>query len=164
MNPVYRTLDGSVARPLKRQADGSYAVDLQKPEGAVPAPLPPGAVEVRAPAFNGGNLWALWHRRALDWSGGDDTEWIKREIMARLPSCSCGNHAASYLAAHPPVWADYFAWTVAFHNAVNARLGRPLLALEEARARWTNAKRDNWFEKYHLEAYVTNPKLKWNYG
>lgn len=93
------------------------------------------------PPFAGAHLWAAWHRRALSWPGGDDTAWVNREVLLRLPCGECSRHAKAYLADHPPYFtaADYFAWTVAFHNAVNARLGRPTWTVAEARLRWSPA-------------------------
>lgn len=109
---------------------------------AIPAPMEPIIVAPgwrphTAPAsFQGGNLWAQWHRRALVWDAGDDMAWIQRQILPHLPCGDCRGHAVAYLAANAPTWGDYFAWTVAFHNAVNQRLGKPQLATDQARAIW----------------------------
>lgn len=111
---------------------------LQNPRPATAQPARPVRLTPTKPPFQGANLWAVWHRRALDWQGDDDSAWIRTEILAKLPCGECSNHAKAYLADHPPYFtaADYFTWTVAFHNAVNTRLGREPWTVEKAHAHW----------------------------
>lgn len=47
--------------------------------------------------------------------------------------CSCQSHWRVWLRVHPVRWDDFFVWTVEAHNAVNARLGKRQLPLDEAR-------------------------------
>lgn len=123
---------------------------IHAPHLDVPPPLPPpieGAAAPAAaraaaaarPAYDGASIWARWHRRALSWSGGDDRAWILREVLARVPCGDCRRHLREYLLATAPDFtaAGYFAWTVAFHNAVNRRLGKPVLDIDAARAWWS---------------------------
>jgi hypothetical protein len=53
-----------------------------------------------------------------------------------LPCPECRGHAARYLLAHPPCLEGcegYQLWAFDFHNAVSARVGRPVLSWEEYR-------------------------------
>lgn len=100
------------------------------------APAWASRVGTRTVAFDGHRIWAAWHTRALSCPDGDDSAWISREVLPRLPCGDCRGHAIDYLKAHP-VGTDYFAWTVAFHNAVNERLGKPSTTVDDARALWT---------------------------
>lgn len=49
--------------------------------------------------------------------------------------CSCNEFFVGYCNSNPPDFSsadDFFAWTWRLHNAVNAKLGKPILSLEEA--------------------------------
>ncbi|AGO84069.1 Sulfhydryl oxidase [Pandoravirus salinus] len=67
---------------------------------------------------------------------------LVRGYVVLLPCAECRAHFAALLDAHPPeVAARYgrqaFArWTVDAHNAVNARLGKPLFAYDQAARRY----------------------------
>jgi muconolactone delta-isomerase len=80
-------------------------------------------------------LWAEWHRRALA-RAGDDSGYL-RSLAQRLPCGQCRADFVAILAAHPPRWDDYFAWTVEVHNDVNTRLGKPAVTVEAARILWS---------------------------
>lgn len=81
------------------------------------------------------DLWSEFHRAALaDALTADSMEDFNLRVDL-LNVCQCGQHWREILAAAPALpAADQFAWSVARHNDVNARLGKPLLTLEEARA------------------------------
>jgi Erv1 / Alr family len=87
------------------------------------------------PPIDGSPLWAALHRRALVWQGGEDSIWLA-QFRRRVPCGQCKQHWDAMLARTPPDWANYFAWTVARHNEVNARLGKPGMEEAEARVRW----------------------------
>lgn len=91
---------------------------------------------VQVPPFEGGHLWTELHGRALGWSGVDDTLWLEG-FRLRLPCGECRKHWDGMLALTPPCWGDYFAWTVARHNEVNARLGKLQLTVDQARDHWS---------------------------
>lgn len=81
--------------------------------------------------------WRALHRRALKVrKGSDDTHWLAA-FRQMLPCGECRQHWDGMLAATPPDWAGYFAWTVARHNEVNRRLGKPEMGPEEALQRWS---------------------------
>jgi len=65
-----------------------------------------------------------------------------RGLADVLPCAPCRANFAEHLQHLPPDAplaagrADTFAWTVAFHNAVNASLRKPALTIEDAYARY----------------------------
>lgn len=67
---------------------------------------------------------------------------VAYRIIHALPCSKCRKHAVTYMDAHviPKSKAEgsIFEWTVAFHNAVNKKLKKPLMALEDARAIYSN--------------------------
>ena len=79
--------------------------------------------------------WCELHRIAL---AGNLTPARLQTFSASLPNhpCGCRNHWKILLEANPPPCAApavaQFAWTVARHNDVNRRLGKPEKTLEEA--------------------------------
>lgn len=89
------------------------------------------SVEVRQQlATIGQELWRQLHSEVTletlaDWE-------------SRIPAygCSCRSFYINYKASNPPSNASFFKWTVDLHNAVNAKLGKPQVALEDARRQW----------------------------
>jgi hypothetical protein len=86
-------------------------------------------------------MWAELHRRPFSdtWAGTAAEEaWFAR--WCRSIGCGdCSRHWHGVLREMPPVFSPpdaYFEWTVAAHNAVNARLNRPPMSLDDARQRW----------------------------
>ena len=86
---------------------------------------------------NGPELWSKLHRRAIAHEGVDDSAWLSDFAEQIIGRCPCRKQWEQDILATPPDFTNYFAWTVAMHNRVNARLGKPILTVEEARARWT---------------------------
>lgn len=101
------------------------------------------AVQARQPLrLSPSHLWRSLHQRALE--PVTDIEAEKRFVFTLADSidgpCECRRHWLSYFAARPPTFDTpevYFAWTVEAHNAVNQRLGKPLLTVEQARQQHT---------------------------
>lgn len=86
--------------------------------------------DLQDPSKWGPRKWRELHRgfRSADWL----LAWV-----ASLPCPECRAHAETLIAESPPNFTDaeaFFAWTVDFHNAVNARLGKPSLSLAAALA------------------------------
>lgn len=99
-----------------------------------PAPAP---VETHAaPSSFLPVLWGQLHRRALGWSTGQDVEWLTT-FTARLPCGDCRRHWQALIKSTPPRWSDYFAWSVEVHNAVNVRIGKPAVTLDQAACIWS---------------------------
>lgn len=102
-------------------------------------PVPPQAATRPPQEAHTTRLWGELHRRALEVGAGtDDTAWLET-FAGRLPCGDCRTHWRAMLADHPPHWPTYFAWTVARHNQVNRRLGKPEIPVAEAMQRWSTA-------------------------
>jgi hypothetical protein len=64
------------------------------------------------------------------------TEW---ELLIPQYGCSCKRFYAEWKAANAPDFTSpeaFFAWGVALHNAVNAKLGKPEITIDEAYSIW----------------------------
>lgn len=88
-------------------------------------------------------LWKEIHTRALgNPAGHDDTAFLdglSRRLLFPGACAKCRNSYDDYRKAHVPDFttpATYFHWTVDLHNDVNARIGKPVLTVEQARAIW----------------------------
>jgi hypothetical protein len=76
----------------------------------------------------------LWRR--LHTARRIDARWI-RAFTKLLPCGDCRKHWRELLAIYPPVHGlDHFEWGWTMHNAINARLGKSEVSVEEARAKW----------------------------
>lgn len=82
------------------------------------------------------NPWAVLHRRALAFRV--TTQWL-REWERTIPCGECKEEWKRLKGANPFRAADQFAWSVEAHNAVNAKLGKPPVTVDAARAEWTAA-------------------------
>ena len=83
------------------------------------------------------DLWAGWHKRALNFKGKDDSPYL-REFGQKIPrfttGCKCKEFWNRWLKQNPPVYGNkYFEYTVKCHNAVNKKLGKPEYTVEQAR-------------------------------
>jgi hypothetical protein len=70
---------------------------------------------------------------------------LARGYAALLPCAECRGHFSALLEAHPPEIAaqqgreGFARWTVDAHNAVNARLGKPLFTYDQAARRYARS-------------------------
>lgn len=122
-----------LARPLYAASEISEAVRRVR---TIPGPTP------TLPSVNPGVTQGLWkelHVRAINWKGGDDSEW-QVAFERRVPCGQCKSHWSFFKCKYPPDYARYFAWTVDAHNSVNARLGKEILSQDQAFVIWSNAK------------------------
>ena len=91
-------------------------------------------------------LWPLFHQHALVAVDGDAFDLTIHytfywKFGERLPCMVCAQH---YYAAFSDIpfgllvhdRESLFAWTVMIHNAINRRLGKPNVSVEEAIVRW----------------------------
>ena len=130
----------------------SATLFIVRPDLANPDPLPdPGAPLIPAAGFapkppavfpvRGDLLWQELHLRALAWDGGgDDSPWLDA-FTQKLPCGHCRAHWLAMMQRTPPDFStayNYFAWTVARHDEVNAKLGKPVFGLIAAADRWTS--------------------------
>lgn len=71
------------------------------------------------------------------------TEW---ELLIPQYSCSCKQFYTEWKAANPPDFSSpeaFFIWGVNLHNAVNAKLDRKQVTIEEAYLIWGKPKDAN---------------------
>jgi hypothetical protein len=83
-----------------------------------------------------GNPWKSLH----DGSILTPRDLAKWEIRIPQYGCSCKRFYAEWKAANPPDFSSpeaFFAWGVALHNAVNAKLGKPEITIDEALSIWS---------------------------
>ena len=83
-------------------------------------------------------FWGVIHLGCL--AGSMTPEFINM-YPSVLPCAACGQHFTEVLQENPfPDSRDpmiTFQWSVHVHNVVNARIGKPILTVEEALAAWT---------------------------
>jgi hypothetical protein len=98
-----------------------------------PPPSPPPPNPLAGPP--GAKLWAQLHQRALASDLKNEQQWFER-FCRQIPCGDCKRHWTQVIARMPPDFssnASYFAWTVAAHNEVSRKLGKPLMSVAEAR-------------------------------
>jgi len=89
----------------------------------------------------GSRYWAELHLFGLrNPSLCAENDFWFRQWMLSLPfdGCPCEQHLKDFLRNNPPDWSDFFAWGVRLHNAVNDRIGRPTISVENARIVWSS--------------------------
>jgi hypothetical protein len=86
--------------------------------------------------------WAWLHTQAINYSAhpskADQMAMFARfwSFIQTLPCQECRIHATNYAREYPPDFsgsAGFQTWAWRFHNAVNYRLGKPLMTAEEYR-------------------------------
>lgn len=122
-----------LARPL---TDASEIPAALQRAMTIPGPAPT-QPSVNSDVTRG--LWKELHLRAINWIGGDDSEW-QVAFERRVPCGQCKSHWSLFKGKYPPDYAHYFAWTVDAHNSVNARLGKEILSQDQAFRIWSNQK------------------------
>ena len=99
------------------------------------------------PQVFGKYFWGTMHLSALgapdvfDATLANTYKTFFNQIANVLPCHSCKEHLAqtyqnilidnALTGSH-----DLFAWTVGIHNAVNVRLGKPIMTVDDARKKW----------------------------
>lgn len=84
--------------------------------------------------------WRWLHLEAINYPAAPD-EKLKMAMFLRfwafiqsLPCAECHSHAMEYIRAYPPDFSGskgFQKWVWRFHNAVNHRLGKPLMSSEK---------------------------------
>ena len=95
-------------------------------------------------------LWREIHLRAINIpaSSASNQQIVSAEtafinawaLKIPVKGCRCSAFWTVWYRSNPINFADYFAWTVSAHNAVNAKLGRPLWSVDKARRFWSTQK------------------------
>ncbi len=102
-------------------------------ENQVPSKVLP---RVQMAPYDGSKLWAELHKRALNWTGESDADWLSL-FRQRVPCGECRRHWDSMLIKTPPDWPNYWLWTIERHNEVNLRLFKREFTPEEAHLKWS---------------------------
>lgn len=83
-------------------------------------------------------LWGAIHITCL---AGTATPQFVNAFADALPCPACSGHFKKLLEEFPfPETSDpliLFEWSVNAHNQVNARIGKPVITMEQALERWT---------------------------
>ncbi len=101
----------------------------------------------KAPAQWGPHLWYVMHTAAANYPDAPSTceqngmqHWLQ-SLKWIIPCKSCAQHYAQYI--EPPKLKEacasrqqLFSFLVDLHNAVNERLGKPIMSIEDARVMW----------------------------
>jgi len=85
------------------------------------------------------NFHVLW--REIHTNPDATQEWwdgIVKKVSSYF--CSCGDFLKTYVTTNPPRFDDWFRWTWELHNAVNHKLNKPNITLDEAKAIWLTDK------------------------
>lgn len=80
-------------------------------------------------------MWERLHAWTLVADLGDVDRWLEA-FATTIPCSGCRGHWLAMMAATPPAAGSHdalFEWSCARHNEVNFRLGKPILALADAR-------------------------------
>lgn len=124
--------DGECWQTLKQSVVASRA---SNPNPPTRKSVPPDLMTLRGPA-----LWEQLHTWAMKLDAGKPTAWLNN-FYAKIPCGDCRQHFDAVVKALPPDFSSteaMFARTVDWHNAVNARLGKPTFTVAEARLRWVS--------------------------
>lgn len=88
-------------------------------------------------------LWKDLHMNAINYTGTNNYRFLTnfgRRIPRYTTGCSCKEFWNKWKKDNPPTYGpngEYFAWTVKAHNAVNKKLGKPEMTVDDARKLYT---------------------------
>ena len=88
-----------------------------------------------SPIFWGARVWKILHDLAeLTDTEIDGWQQLVSVLPNALPCPSCANHMREWVSGHPVCKDGARQWRLAFHNAVNERLGRRVWDLAQLTA------------------------------
>jgi hypothetical protein len=136
-----------VAAEIERHVANALEIDWQQHEKWVENSYDEVArnstIEAPRILLHGPRAWAELHLFALRHEatrhGVSAASWFA-DWVADLPfdGCPCKGHLHEFLACNPPDWDKFFSWSVNLHNAVNARIGKLTIGLDQARELWSS--------------------------
>jgi hypothetical protein len=91
-------------------------------------------------AKQGRFAWSLLHGYR-----GCDPQWLELWVYFIPSRCDCRDGFQHILKDLPPDFSSpeaFFAWGVRLHNAVNAKLGKPQITIDEAYSIWRKSDGD----------------------
>lgn len=90
------------------------------------------------PNVYGPHYWGTLHIAGLYGESLEDFKALAKSYATLLPCKKCRRHYTSVLAEYPVDSVTLpFEWSVAVHNIVNKRLGKPVMTVDQARAFWS---------------------------
>ena len=90
------------------------------------------------PSVYGPHYWGTLHIAALYGESLEDFKTLAKSYTTLLPCKKCRRHYTQVLAEYPVDSVTLpFEWSVAVHNIVNKRIGKPVMTLEQAWDFWT---------------------------
>ena len=95
-------------------------------------------IQDKSKQLRGNMLWKELHTRAYNHNGTNDDDFITqfgKKIPRFMTGCSCNEFWIKWIQTNPPKYGinEYFEWTVKCHNAVNTKLGKAIMSLENAK-------------------------------
>ena len=78
--------------------------------------------------------WSLLHKYA-----GCDSQWLELWVYFIPNRCECKTGYQQIISEMPPDFSApeaFFSWGVMLHNAVNQKLGKETISLDQAKAIW----------------------------
>ena len=94
--------------------------------------------EVPSILINGPRFWAELHLLGVRHRPGKNmTGWLN-DWRDSIPfnGCPCKEHLDNWFSENPPDWNRFFEWGIDLHNAVNLRIGKPTMDVENAKELW----------------------------
>ena len=94
--------------------------------------------EVPSILINGPRFWAELHLLGVRHRQGKNmTGWLN-DWRDSIPfnGCPCKEHLDNWFSENPPDWNRFFEWGIDLHNAVNLRIGKPTMDVENAKELW----------------------------
>jgi hypothetical protein len=94
--------------------------------------------EVPAILLNGPRFWAELHLLGLRHRSGKNMSGWLNDWRDSIPfnGCPCKEHLDEWMSENPPDWNRFFEWGIDLHNAVNMRIGKPTMDVENAKELW----------------------------
>lgn len=90
------------------------------------------------PNVYGPHYWGTLHIAGLYGESLEDFKALAKSYATLLPCKKCLRHYRTVLAEYPVDSVTLpFEWSVVVHNAVNKRLGKPVMTVDQARAFWS---------------------------
>jgi Erv1 / Alr family len=131
-----------------------YSSDISMFSNDTPTGTVDYATRLKDPKHIGAGVWFLIHMKAKDaTTHSKKVEFVEfvRWIVAIFTCGDCVRHMRSYLESNPiePYFKvkstkgqeiGCFRWSWAFHNAVNVRLGKPIMDWDVAKRTYYDAK------------------------
>ncbi len=130
-------MDGTPFTPGKPAQPRSFTITMQGDPPPTISQEQVNAKRIERTIKQGQFAWSKLHSYR-----GCDPQWLDIWQYLIPQRCDCKDGYQRILAEMPPDFSSpeaFFAWGVALHNAVNAKLGKPEITIDEACKIWRNS-------------------------